>query len=164
MESKDLNPAARFSLVPARRKGLEGDGMMPRFTPRLVGWLVGGCTAWVTLCITVWIVIIVVRGDGFGAVNMIIVGYIWLGFPFSALATGLTIAGIILLRRVIPTPVAVVASALIAWSCALLLWVLLFGPGYFVEGRLAVTSAVAAGGAVYSCIVCWPRREATVEA
>lgn len=139
--------------------------MRPHLTPRVVGLLVAGSCAWLTLCLTVWVAFIVITAGGLGGFTLIVLGYIGFGVPFGALGAGLTIAGIAALRRVVRPPhVAVVLSALIAWSCVLTVWVFFAGPGYFVEGRLAVTSAVAAGGAAYSCIVCWPRRVATVEA
>jgi hypothetical protein len=139
--------------------------MRPRLSPHVVGWLAAGSCAWLTLCLTVWVAFIVVEAGGLDGFALVVVGYIGFGVPFGALGAGLTIAGMATLRRVVRPPhVAVVLSALIAWSCVLVVWVLFAGPGYFVEGRLALTSAVAAGGAVYSCVVCWPTREATVEA
>ena len=123
--------------------------------PRTFAWLMFGSAGWVTLCITVaWGVPGLLAG-GFGLLAVAFVAY---GPPFGSLAAGLVLACLWLFRRFVPRAPAVVAAAMVGWSIALGAWMLFIGLSYFDGAALFVTVGVALVGAVFTIVVCWPRR------
>lgn len=125
-------------------------------TSPVVGLLLLYSTAWVTIWLVIFVAVpALISGHPFAILAVALAGW---GPPFGALATGAVIAALWLFQRVLPSAVAVVASAVVGWSLALGAWWLLVGPNYFDASKTAVTIAVAVVGAVISVVVFWPRR------
>lgn len=128
--------------------------VQPLITSRTVGLLLLGSTAWVTLCLIIWLVPPVFAGASFAFYTVFWIG---LGPPFGALAAGAMVVAMLILRRALPSPAVVVAAAILGWTIALGAWRLV-GASTFDATGTALAVGVALIGATISTVVVWPRR------
>lgn len=119
---------------------------------RTIGLLVLGSSAWITLCLAVWLVPPVFLGASFALMT---VGWVVMGPFLGFIAAGVVVLALRLAERVLVPVIAVVMAALAGWAVVLGIWWLL---GFRDSPGINVAMAVAAVGAVISAVISWPRR------
>ena len=124
-----------------------------RVTGKTFVALIGTSSAWITLCLAIWLVPPVFTLGGFAFTTL---GWVALGPPLG-MVTALVVAGVLrVLPKVMPSRLAVVLASVIAWSVALLVS---FAIGFdaFETTGFVVSCVVALIGSALSIVVAWPR-------
>lgn len=124
---------------------------------RMIGMIVFGSIAWVSVCLGVWAITAVIAGGGFAHVNPLVLGIVLWGAPLGGLASGSTIVAIFLLRPFTTARTTFAAAAILGWSVALAVWLLILGLSEFGLFSAIVAGIAAAIGAAFTAIVSWPR-------